>query len=119
MDHPTKEQTTRFMVGIASVIVSVLGSNTMVDYRAQERVSGVQQEVGSLAEQNHEILQGIQTLLDDKLNQTADSGETNTKLNQKIIDLANQRMEMHKKEVALLKQLQDQVDALKAKGAKK
>ena len=40
MQHPTQEQTTRFVVGIASVIVSVLGSNaTMVDYRASERAA--------------------------------------------------------------------------------
>lgn len=116
MHHPTQEQTTRFIVGIASVIISVLGSNSVVDYRSEERVANVSQEVGSLAEQNHEILKGIQLLLDEKLSHTEASGEKNTQLNQQIIDLANKRMERHKKEVVLLQQLQDQIDKIKSKG---
>jgi|688.fasta_scaffold756658_2 hypothetical protein len=116
MDLQTKDQATKFLVGVASVITTVLGSGTIVDYRAEERVQSVTKGVEEIASQNQIILKDLSSLVSDrleKLNKTSETVEVSNELNKEILDLAKQRLEMHKKEVSMLKDIQAEMNKIK------
>lgn len=94
MDQDSKDKTKNIAVAVASIIMSVIGSNGIIDYRASERTSTVAQNVGDVAAQNKEILIGIKHLLEEELAKPKEIGQHNSDLNMKIIELTTQQNEL-------------------------